>query len=97
MPMKRMTHLVALDEPLSELLLDVASASAGVDDRRRLRQDVLCVECRVQVSLREQQLELVVADGEIPVEEEHPLQSAPPARAYTLPILLVPGFINTKF
>lgn len=75
------TYLVALDEPLSELLLDVSSADPGVDDRRRLRQDVLGVEGRVQIPLRELQLELVVADGKIPVEEEHPLDPAFPARA----------------
>lgn len=90
------THLVALDDPLSELLLDVASANSGVDDCRRLRQDVLGIERRVQISFRELQLELVVADGKIPVEEEHPLDPASPARAQSLPLLLVPGCINTQ-
>lgn len=87
-----MSYLVALDEPLSEVLLDVASTDPGVDDRRRLGRDVLGVERRVQIPLRELQLELVVADGEVPVEEEHTLDPPPPAGAQRLPLLLVPGY-----
>ena len=59
--------------------------------KRRFRgEDVVGVECRVQVPLRELQLELIVADGEIPVEEEHAFHPASPARAQRLPFLLVP-------
>lgn len=88
-------YLVALDEPLSEILVDVASANPGVDDCRRLGRDALGIERRVQIPLREEQLELVVADRKVPVEEEHPLDATSPARAKRLPLLLGPGYIDT--
>lgn len=81
---------MALDEPLSELLLDVASTNPGVDHCRVARQNVLSIQRRVEVSFQELQLELVVADGEVPVEEEHALDPASPTGAQSLPLLLVP-------
>lgn len=44
----------------------------------------------MKVAFEELQLQLVVADGEIPVEEQHALDSTPPVRTQRLSFLLVP-------
>jgi len=72
------TYLVALDEPLSKLLLNVPSTNPGEDHRRVFRQNVLSIKRGIQIPLREKELQLVVGDGEIPVEEQHALDAASP-------------------
>lgn len=93
---------MALDEPFSKLLLNIPSTHTGIDHRRVFWQNVLGVERGIQIPFREKKLQLVVGDGEIPVEEQHTLDAASPVRAQRLPFLLeaethmFQGYTKTK-